>query len=75
MAQANQAMGIRMSTEDVDPGIGAFSEDILKIEIYGPDVRHMRLRLYFRRAKNLYSKITSQSLMCPASSVCPPQVR
>lgn len=32
-------MGIRMDDDDDEPGCGAFSEDILKIEIYGPDVR------------------------------------
>lgn len=36
--EANQAMGIRMSTADEGNGGGAFSEDILKIEICGPAV-------------------------------------
>jgi hypothetical protein len=31
-------MGIRMSQTDEDDGRGAISEDILKIEISGPDV-------------------------------------
>jgi hypothetical protein len=31
-------MGIRMSTTNEDAGVGAFSRDILKIEINGSDV-------------------------------------
>ena len=31
-------MGIRMEGDDDDDGISAFSEDILKIDIDGPDV-------------------------------------
>ncbi|KXJ84908.1 P-loop containing nucleoside triphosphate hydrolase protein, partial [Microdochium bolleyi] len=39
--EANQAMGIRMgTTDDADVG-GAFSEDILKIEICGPAQSHL----------------------------------
>ncbi|OAQ57591.1 interferon-induced GTP-binding protein Mx1 [Purpureocillium lilacinum] len=38
---ANAAMGIRMGSEDSTSGAGAFSEDILKIEIYGPDQDHL----------------------------------
>lgn len=38
-------MGIRMSTtdEDAGQGPGAFSQDILKIEIKGPEVRKLPL--------------------------------
>ncbi|KAF4506151.1 hypothetical protein G6O67_006265 [Ophiocordyceps sinensis] len=39
--EANAAMGIRMDDDDDEPGCGAFSEDILKIEIYGPDQNHL----------------------------------
>lgn len=31
-------MGIRMSTDNEEVGLRAFSQDILKIEINGPDV-------------------------------------
>lgn len=31
-------MNIRMSTDGSDTGVGAFSQDILKIEISGPEV-------------------------------------
>lgn len=68
--QANLAMGIRMKTEVTEAentGIGAFSEDILKIEVSGPEVR-----LYWRsydihvelHVSNIsYRKSTSLSLM------------
>ncbi|KAI1207487.1 interferon-induced GTP-binding protein Mx2 [Annulohypoxylon truncatum] len=42
--EANEAMGLRMSESDFsmfDEGIGAFSQDILKIEISGPDQTHL----------------------------------
>ncbi|KAI0011596.1 interferon-induced GTP-binding protein Mx2 [Xylariaceae sp. FL0662B] len=39
--EANDAMGIRMSTADGGSGFGAFSQDILKIEISGPDQTHL----------------------------------
>ncbi|OBT39085.1 hypothetical protein VE00_09922 [Pseudogymnoascus sp. WSF 3629] len=39
--KANLAMGIRMSQTDEDDGRGAISEDILKIEISGPDQDHL----------------------------------
>lgn len=32
-------MGIRMNTEDSHPQLSAFSQDILKIEITGPQTR------------------------------------
>ncbi|KAI0880906.1 interferon-induced GTP-binding protein Mx2 [Annulohypoxylon maeteangense] len=38
---ANEAMGLRMSQTDGDEGAGAFSQDILKIEISGPDQAHL----------------------------------
>lgn len=37
--KANEAMGIRMNTEDSHPQLSAFSQDILKIEITGPQTR------------------------------------
>ncbi|KAK7530166.1 interferon-induced GTP-binding protein Mx2 [Phyllosticta citribraziliensis] len=37
--EANSAMGIRMGDKNVDHG--AFSQDILKIEISGPDQQHL----------------------------------
>ncbi|KAF2495757.1 hypothetical protein BU16DRAFT_608235 [Lophium mytilinum] len=40
IAEANIVMGIRMTAEDTDSGLQAFSEDILKIEISGPDEEH-----------------------------------
>ena len=36
--KANEAMGIHMKTEDSQPQLSAFSQDILKIEIAGPQV-------------------------------------
>ncbi|RDA93632.1 hypothetical protein CP533_4914, partial [Ophiocordyceps camponoti-saundersi (nom. inval.)] len=49
--EANVAMGIRMSTthepavpsdeEDNETGVSAFSQDILKIEIHGPEQNHL----------------------------------
>ncbi|KAK8038425.1 interferon-induced GTP-binding protein Mx2 [Apiospora phragmitis] len=49
--EANNVMGIRMSTTGQEDGRTAFSQDILKIEISGPDVRSslapIRLRLTF----------------------------
>jgi hypothetical protein len=38
--EANQCMGIRMSSNVDNPRLQAFSEDILKIEINGPDQEH-----------------------------------
>ncbi|XXH04227.1 hypothetical protein Hte_010641 [Hypoxylon texense] len=35
--KANEAMGLRMNADDGNAGVGAFSEDILKIEISGPE--------------------------------------
>ncbi|ROT40756.1 hypothetical protein SODALDRAFT_291136 [Sodiomyces alkalinus F11] len=43
-AEANVAMGIRVSLDDDDPGsseLTTFSEDILKIEISGPTQQHL----------------------------------
>ncbi|KAF1842442.1 interferon-induced GTP-binding protein Mx2 [Cucurbitaria berberidis CBS 394.84] len=40
MTEANQAMGIRMSKNDTDLSLQAFSEHILKIEINGPHQEH-----------------------------------
>ena len=37
---ANQAMGIRISENDLSSSLQTFSEDILKIEISGPDQEH-----------------------------------
>jgi GTPase SAR1 family protein len=37
---ANRYMGIKMSSDDTDPQLRAFSEDILKVEINGPDQDH-----------------------------------
>ncbi|KAM4065488.1 dynamin family protein [Hirsutella rhossiliensis] len=39
--EASTAMGIRMTTDSEDPRSGAFSQDILKIEIHGPDKSHL----------------------------------
>ncbi|KAK7947829.1 uncharacterized protein PG986_008715 [Apiospora aurea] len=39
--EANVAMGIRMSKTDTNDGRSAFSQDILKIEICGPDQEHL----------------------------------
>ncbi|KAI2464835.1 interferon-induced GTP-binding protein Mx2 [Annulohypoxylon bovei var. microspora] len=39
--EANEAMGLRMNQTDDDEGVGAFSQDILKIEISGPDQAHL----------------------------------
>ncbi|UNI20621.1 hypothetical protein JDV02_006691 [Purpureocillium takamizusanense] len=39
--EANAAMGIRMGSGDPASAGGAFSEDILKIEIFGPDQDHL----------------------------------
>ncbi|KAI3322876.1 P-loop containing nucleoside triphosphate hydrolase protein [Xylariaceae sp. AK1471] len=39
--EANEAMGIRMDTADNVASLGAFSEDMLKIEISGPDQTHL----------------------------------
>ncbi|KAK2758928.1 interferon-induced GTP-binding protein Mx1 [Colletotrichum kahawae] len=39
--EANIAMGIRMGAEEKDVGSSAFSQDILKIEISGPDQQHL----------------------------------
>ncbi|KAL4763654.1 uncharacterized protein BDW70DRAFT_157665 [Aspergillus foveolatus] len=36
--EAHRVMEIRMSTDSSDTGVGAFSQDILKIEISGPEV-------------------------------------
>ncbi|KAG8160026.1 hypothetical protein KVR01_010663 [Diaporthe batatas] len=36
--EANISMGIRMGEDDKDVGLAAFSQDILKIEISGPEV-------------------------------------
>lgn len=42
-------MGIRMEEDSNDEGISAFSEDILKIDIDGPDVRYLVPRPPFPR--------------------------
>lgn len=34
-------MGLRMDANDDNAGVGAFSEDILKIEISGPEVNSL----------------------------------
>ncbi|EQK99140.1 interferon-induced GTP-binding protein Mx2 [Ophiocordyceps sinensis CO18] len=39
--EANTVMGIRMTTDAENPGSVAFSQDILKIEIHGPDQSHL----------------------------------
>ncbi|KAL0929556.1 interferon-induced GTP-binding protein Mx1 [Colletotrichum truncatum] len=39
--QANVTMGIRMDATQENTGLAAFSEDILKIEISGPDQEHL----------------------------------
>ncbi|KAF2657436.1 interferon-induced GTP-binding protein Mx2 [Lophiostoma macrostomum CBS 122681] len=39
--EANQVMGIRMDANDTSPGLQTFSEDILKIEITGPEEQHL----------------------------------
>ncbi|RDA91020.1 hypothetical protein CP533_2545 [Ophiocordyceps camponoti-saundersi (nom. inval.)] len=39
--QANRTMGIRMKTGSKDSGCGAFSQDILKIEVSGPEEVHL----------------------------------
>ncbi|ODA80261.1 hypothetical protein RJ55_03219 [Drechmeria coniospora] len=39
--EANLAMGIRMTADDKKDGLAAFSQDILKIEVHGPDQSHM----------------------------------
>ncbi|KAI0456741.1 interferon-induced GTP-binding protein Mx2 [Xylaria acuta] len=39
--EANEAMGIRKETDTDTAGLGAFSQDILKIEISGPDQSHL----------------------------------
>ncbi|RCI14100.1 hypothetical protein L249_8074 [Ophiocordyceps polyrhachis-furcata BCC 54312] len=42
MEQANQTMGIRMTTDSKGSGCGgAFSQDILKIEVNGPEEVHL----------------------------------
>ncbi|KJK73964.1 hypothetical protein H634G_10753 [Metarhizium anisopliae BRIP 53293] len=41
LPQANIAMGIRMDTVDNSSEFSAFSQDILKIEINGPDQVHL----------------------------------
>jgi hypothetical protein len=38
--EANRYMGIRMSNDDTDPELRAFSEDVLKVEINGPEQEH-----------------------------------
>jgi hypothetical protein len=42
-SQANIAMGIRKSPNDKDPALAAFTEDILKIEIFGPEAGFVTL--------------------------------
>ncbi|KJZ68698.1 hypothetical protein HIM_11912 [Hirsutella minnesotensis 3608] len=39
--EANLTMGIRMTTDSADLGCGAFSQDILKIEVNGPNEVHL----------------------------------
>ncbi|CBF89292.1 hypothetical protein AN0534.2 [Aspergillus nidulans FGSC A4] len=39
--EAHRVMDIRMSTDGSDTGVGAFSRDILKIEISGPEQNHL----------------------------------
>ncbi|KAF2805000.1 interferon-induced GTP-binding protein Mx2 [Mytilinidion resinicola] len=41
IAEANTAMGIRMTVNDTESGLQTFSEDILKIEISGPEQEHI----------------------------------
>ncbi|KAF2189274.1 hypothetical protein K469DRAFT_737160 [Zopfia rhizophila CBS 207.26] len=38
--EANKVMGIRMTADDTEPSLQTFSEDILKIEINGPEQEH-----------------------------------
>jgi GTPase SAR1 family protein len=40
IGDANHAMGIRMTTDDMDPNLQAFSQDVLKIEVNGPEQEH-----------------------------------
>lgn len=42
-------MGIRMSTANEESSLRAFSQDILKIEINGPDVSSITLLSFFLR--------------------------
>ncbi|KAL4868373.1 hypothetical protein BDV12DRAFT_197247 [Aspergillus spectabilis] len=39
--EAHRVMNIRMSTDGSDTGVGAFSQDILKIEISGPEQNYL----------------------------------
>ncbi|KAL4924504.1 P-loop containing nucleoside triphosphate hydrolase protein [Aspergillus undulatus] len=39
--EAHRVMNVRMSTDGSDTGIGAFGQDILKIEISGPDQEYL----------------------------------
>ncbi|KAF2105170.1 P-loop containing nucleoside triphosphate hydrolase protein [Lophiotrema nucula] len=41
--EANEVMGIRMTTGDTNPGLCTFSNDTLKIEICGPDEEHFTI--------------------------------
>jgi GTPase SAR1 family protein len=40
IADASRIMGIKMVPEDADPSLQAFSHDVLKVEINGPDQEH-----------------------------------
>lgn len=44
-SQANIAMRIRKNPEDKDPRLAAFTEDILKIEVFGPEAGFIILDL------------------------------
>ncbi|KAF2133256.1 interferon-induced GTP-binding protein Mx2 [Dothidotthia symphoricarpi CBS 119687] len=41
--EANRAMGIKMTADEADSSLQAFSEDILKIEINGPEQEHFTI--------------------------------
>jgi GTPase SAR1 family protein len=38
--EANRCMGIKISQDDTDPELRAFSEDVLKVEINSPEQEH-----------------------------------
>jgi len=68
--EANTAMGIRSGPMKDDQSLPVFSEDILKVEISGPEVRkRLSLMMRFSLANLLRGSIlTSLSLMFPDCS-------
>lgn len=63
-------MGLRMSMADDDKGVGAFSQDILKIQISGPDVNLPASTS--RRRKLTFSKASpSHDHRCPRNIPSP----